>query len=123
MDALDGLEKFVNADGFASYFVRGEARGDGVAELSGAADTFSSQQREHGEGILAARLALLPLLNGPRRLAHIIDGIPKFPEDARIERARAHLILQPDEVGAGFLQLEIHAPESLTGDEKLDANP
>jgi len=38
-------------------------------------------------GILAPRLALLPLLNGPGGLAHIVDGIPEFPEDARIEWA------------------------------------
>ena len=103
MDAVDGLEKFVNAHGFASYFVSGKAGGYGVAELSGAADTFSSQQREHSEGILAPRLALLPLLNGPRGLADVIHGIPEFLEDARIERARAHLILEPDEVGASLL--------------------
>jgi hypothetical protein len=103
MDALDGSDEFINPHGFASYFVSGQARGNGVAELSGAADTFSSQQREHGEWILLPRLALLPLLNGPRRLAHIIHCIPEFAEDARIEWARAHLILQPDQVGAGFL--------------------
>ena len=123
MDALDGLEKFINAHGFAGYFVSVHALVYGVAELSGAADTFSSQQREHGEWILLPRLALLPLLNGPGRLAHVIHGIPEFTEDARIEWARAHLILEPDEVGAGFLQLEIHAPEGLTGDEKLDGDP
>jgi len=27
LDALDGLEKFVNAHGFAGYFVSGQARG------------------------------------------------------------------------------------------------
>jgi hypothetical protein len=103
VDAFNGLEEFINADGFASYFVGGEAGGYGIAELGGAADTFSSQQRKHGEGILVARLAFLPLLNGPGSLAHIIHGIAKFPEDARIERARTHLILEPDQVGAGLL--------------------
>jgi hypothetical protein len=103
VDALDGLEEFIDAHGFAGYFVSGQAGGDGVAELSGAADAFGSQQREHGERILLARLALLPLLNGPGRLAHIIHGIAEFAEDARIEWSRAHLILEPDEVGAGFL--------------------
>ena len=122
MDTLDGSEEFINPHGFASYFVSGQARVDGVAELSGAADALSSQQREHGERILVPRLALLPLLNGPGGLAHIIDGIAEFAEDARIERARAHLVFEPDEVGAGFLQLEILAPEGLTGDEKLDGN-
>ncbi len=103
MDALDGSEEFMNPHGFASYFVSVHALVYGVAELSGAADTFGSQQREHREWILLPRLALLPLLNGPRGLAHIIHGIPEFAEDARVERARAHLILEPDEVGAGFL--------------------
>src|SRR5206468_7080036 len=103
VDALDGSEEFINPHGFADYFVSGHAGVYGVAELSGTADTFSGQQRKHREWILLPRLALLPLLNGPRRLAHIIHGIPEFPENARIERARAHLILQPDEVGAGFL--------------------
>ena len=103
MDALDGSKEFINPHGFAGYIVSGKARVYGVAELSGAADTFSSQQREHREWILFPRLALLPLLNGPGRLAHIIHGIPEFPEDARIEWAGAHLILEPDEVGASFL--------------------
>jgi len=103
VDALDGLEEFMNAYGFASYFVSGQAGVDGVAELSGAADAFGSQQREHGERILVPRLALLPLLNRPGGLADIIDGIAEFAEDARIEGAGAHLILEPDEVGAGFL--------------------
>ena len=103
MDALDGSEEFINPDGFASHFVCGHSRGYGVAELSGAADTFSSQQGEHGVWILTPRLAILPLLNGPRRLAHIIHGIPKFPEDTRIDWAGAHVILQPDKVGAGSL--------------------
>src|SRR6267143_7059551 len=103
VDALDGSEEFVNPHGFADYFVSGQAGVYGVAELSGAADTFSGQQRKHSEWILSPRLALLPLLNGPRRLAHVIHGIPEFREDARIEGARAHLILQSDQVGAGFL--------------------
>jgi len=103
VDPLYGSEEFINAHGFAGYFVSGQAGVYGVAELSGAADTFSSQQWEHSEGILFPRLALLPLLDGPRGLADIIDGIPKFPEDARIEWARAHLIFEPDEVGASFL--------------------
>lgn len=103
MDAFDGLEEFINPHGFASDFVSGHACCYGVTELSGAADPFSSEQREHSEWILMARLALLPFLNGPRGLADIVHGIAEFPEDARIERARAHLILQPDQVGAGFL--------------------
>src|SRR5258708_39533422 len=64
VDAYDGLEEFMNPHGFASYFVSGQAGGNGLAELSGAADTFSSQQGEHSEGILLPRLALLPLFNG-----------------------------------------------------------
>jgi len=103
VDALDGLEEFINPHGFAGYIVSGKARVYGVAKLSGAANTFRSKQREHREWILFPRLALLPLLDGPRGLADIIDGIPKFPEDTRIERAGAHLILEPDEVGAGSL--------------------
>jgi hypothetical protein len=93
MDALDGSEELINPHGFASELVRGRGRGYGVAELSGAADTFSSQQGKHRVGILALRLALLPLLNGPRRLAHIIHRIPEFSEDALIYWARAHVIL------------------------------
>jgi hypothetical protein len=84
VDALDGSEEFINPHGFASYFVCGRVRGYGVAELSGAADSFSSQQGKHRVGILAPRLALLPLLNGPRGLAHIIHRIPELPEDALI---------------------------------------
>ncbi len=103
VDALGCSEEFINPHSFESYFMRGQVRGYGVAELSGAAETFSSQQREHGEWILLPRLALLPLLNGPRRLAHIIHCITEFPEDARIYRAGAHVILEPDKVGAGFL--------------------
>jgi len=78
VDTLDGSEEFINAHGFAGHFVTGKARGYGVAELSGAADTFGSQQREHREWILLPRLALLPLLNGPGGLANIIHGIAKF---------------------------------------------
>jgi len=103
VDALGGSEEFINPHSFASHFMRSQVRGYGVAELSGAAETFSSQQREHGLWILLPRLALLPLLNGPRGLAHIIHCIAEFPEDARIYRAGAHVILQPDEIGAGFL--------------------
>jgi len=103
VDTLDGAQEFVDAHGFASYFVSGYARGYGITKLSGAADTFGGKQRDHSEWILFPRLALLPLLNGPRRLAHVIHGIPEFPEDARIEGARAHVILQPDQVGASFL--------------------
>jgi hypothetical protein len=87
VDALDGLEEFINSHGLASYFMRGGVRGYGVAELSGAADTLSGEQGEHGVWIVAPRLALLPFLNGPRRLAHIIHGIPEFRKDARIYRA------------------------------------
>jgi hypothetical protein len=36
--------------GFAGYFVSGQARVYDVAELSGAADTFSSQQSESRRG-------------------------------------------------------------------------
>jgi hypothetical protein len=93
VDAVDGLEEFINSHGFASYFVRGRVRGYGIAELSGAADTLSSQQWEHRVRVAVPRLALLPLLNGPRRLAHIIHCIPEFREDARIYWARAHVIL------------------------------
>ncbi len=103
VDALDGSEEFINPHGFASYFLCGPVLGYGVAELSGAADTLSSNQGEHRVWIVVPRLALLPLLNGPRRLAHIIHGIPEFPEDALIYWARAHVILKLDEVGAGFL--------------------
>ena len=123
LDALDGSEEFINAHSLAGHFVNGQARVYGITELTGTSDTFRSQQREHRERILLARLALLPFLNGPGRLAHIIHGIPEFPEDARIEWARAHFILEPDEVGAGFLQLEISAPEGFAGDKELDGNP
>src|SRR6266852_5751052 len=37
VDAVDGLEEFINPHGLASYFMRGGVRGYGVAELSGAA--------------------------------------------------------------------------------------
>jgi hypothetical protein len=84
VDALDGSEEFVNPHGFASYFVCGRVRDYGVAELSCAADTLSSQQGEHRVWIVLPRLALLPLLNGPPRLAHIIHCIPEFSEDALI---------------------------------------
>lgn len=103
VDALDGPEKFINPDGFAGHFLHHQARGYGFTELSGAADTFGSQQGKHRVGILAPRLALLPLLDGPRRLADIIHRIPEFAEDALIDWARAHVILDPDQVGAGFL--------------------
>jgi len=93
VDALDGSQEFINPYGFASYLVCGRVLGYGLAELSGAADTFRSQQGEHRVRILLPRLALLPLLNGPRRLAHMIHGIPEFRKDARIYRARAHVIL------------------------------
>src|SRR6266849_6726273 len=87
VDALDGLKEFINSHRFASYFVCSRVRGYGVAKLSGAADTFGSQQGEHRVRIMVPRLALLPLLNGPRGLAHMIHGIPEFGEDARIYRA------------------------------------
>jgi hypothetical protein len=103
VDAIDGLEEFIDPNGFASYFVSCHTRGYGVAELSGAADAFGSQQGEHSEWILVPRLALLPLLNGPGRLTDIVHSIPEFPEDARIVWAGAHFVLEPDEVGAGFL--------------------
>ncbi len=47
VDAHDGSEEFINPHGVASYFVCRRVRGYGVAELSGAADTLSSQQGEH----------------------------------------------------------------------------
>lgn len=47
VDPLDGSQELINPHGFASYFVCGRARGYGVAQLSGAADTFSGQQRQH----------------------------------------------------------------------------
>ena len=69
VDALDDLKEFIYSHGFASYFVCGRVRDYGVAELSGSADTLSRKQREHGVWIVVTQLALLPLLNGPRRLA------------------------------------------------------
>ena len=69
VDALDDLKEFIDSHGFPSYFVCGRVRDYGVAELSGAADGLSRQQREHGMWIVVPQLALLPLLNGPRRLA------------------------------------------------------
>src|SRR5258707_1422831 len=103
VDAGDGSEEFINPHGFASYFVCGRVPGYGVAQLSGTADTLSSNQGEHRMCIVVPRLALLPLLNGPRRLAHIIHFTAEFREDARNYWAGAHVVLQPDEVGAGFL--------------------
>ena len=93
VDALDDLKEFNNSLRFASYFVCGRVRNYRVAELSGAADTLSRQQREHGVWIVVPQLALLPLLNGPRGLAQLIHCIPEFPEDARIYWPRAHVIL------------------------------
>ena len=52
VDALDGLKEFIHSHGFASYFVCGRVRDYAVAELSGAADTLSRQQREHGVWIV-----------------------------------------------------------------------
>ena len=43
VDALDGLEEFINPHGLASYFVCGRVGGYGFAELRGAADTFGCQ--------------------------------------------------------------------------------
>src|SRR5260370_4612998 len=96
VDALGGSEEFINPHSFASHFMRGQVRGYGVAELSGAAETFSSQQREQGLWILLPRLALLPLFNGPRGLAHIIHCFAEFPEVSRFYRARPHVMLQPN---------------------------
>jgi len=93
VDTLNGPEEFINPHGFASYLACGRGRAYGIAELSSAADTFSSQQGKHCLWILVPRLPLLPLLNGPRRFADIIHCIPEFSEDALICWARAHVIL------------------------------
>src|SRR5260370_35812356 len=76
VDAVDGLEELINPHGLASYFMRGGVRGYGVAELRGAADTFSCQLEEHRLGIVLPRLAVLTFLNGPRRLSHMISCSP-----------------------------------------------
>jgi hypothetical protein len=103
VDALDGPEEFLNPHRFASNFVCGRVRGNGVAELSGAANALSGQQGEHRLRILLPRLALLPFLNGPSGLADVVHGIAEFPEDARIDGALAHVVLQLDKVGASLL--------------------
>ena len=67
-------------------------------------------------------LALLPLLNRPGGLAHVIHGVPEFAQNALIDRARAHVILQLNQVRAGFFELEIHAPERFARDKKFNGH-
>src|SRR5579864_5820257 len=87
VNAFDGPEKFLDPHGFPGDLVGIRSRDDRVAQLRGAANAFGGQQGENRLWILAAQLAFLPLLNGPRRLAHIVHRIPKFPEDVRVHRA------------------------------------
>jgi hypothetical protein len=102
VDTLDGLEEFVDSHCFASYFVCVRFGSDGVAELRGAADAFGSQQGEYCLWILVPRLALLPLLNRPGCLSHIIHCIAEFPEDVGIYRGGSHVVFQSNKLRAGF---------------------
>ncbi len=122
MQALDGLKKFSNAHGFAAYFVRSRGGCNGFAELGRAPDAFSGQQRNHRFGILLLRLALLPFLHGPGRLADVVHGVAEILEDARIDRAGTHVVFEPDKFGARFLELEADTPERFARREKFDRN-
>ena len=78
MQILDGPEELVDSYRFAGYLVRCEVRRYRFTELGAAADTLGSQQGEHGLRIVLLQLALLPLLNRPRGLAHVVHCIAEL---------------------------------------------
>lgn len=94
VEALDDCEEFIDPQGFARYVVCGRIRDYRIAELRGTANTLGGQQGKHCLRIMVLRLALLPFLNGPGRFAHVIHGIPELAEDARLDWAVAHVILE-----------------------------
>src|SRR5260370_41183640 len=87
VQALDGSEKLVNTSGFAGYVVGGQVRHYCFAELSGAANALSGEQREHRVRIVMLQLALPPFLNGPRRLAHVIRRVAELCQYAGLYAA------------------------------------
>ncbi len=73
--ALDGPEELINSRGFTGYFVSSQVCGYRLVELSATADALSNEQREHRVGIVVLQLTLLPFLNGPCGLAHVIHRL------------------------------------------------
>src|SRR5690242_1780762 len=120
--ALHREIELLDARGFAGDFVSGEVAGDGVAELGGAAEALGGKQRQDGARIAMLELALLPFLDGPGGLADVVDGVAKLDEDAWLDFASAHGLLELHKLGAGFLELEINAPEGFAGNQELDGN-
>jgi len=119
MDAFNGFEEFADAYCFAPYLLRGGSRADALAKLGGAPDALGGQQWNHRLWILALRLALLPFLNGPSRLAHVIHRVAKLRKHAGINRAGPHVVLDPHQLRTSLLQLEADAPERFAGNEKF----
>src|SRR6185437_2368044 len=72
--------------------------------------------------VLLFRLALLPFLHGPSRFADVVHGIAKFLQYGRINRTRAHVILEPYKFSACFFELKAGAPKSFAGDQKFYRN-
>src|SRR5260221_12377493 len=121
-DLLKGLRKVGNSRGFGVYCLPGRVGGNGVDKLGGTADALSREQGEHRPGIVILELALLPLLNRPGSLTHVIYSVAEVCQDARVYSARANLLFEAEKLGPGFAELKIDAPKSFTGNQKLDGN-
>src|SRR5712664_3490500 len=122
VQALDGSEELVNSRGFAAYSVGGQVRRYCLVELSGPANALNNEQWEHGLRIVLLQLALLPLLNGPCGFAYVIHRVAELSQYARLHAAGFNCLLDLDKLGAGLLELEIHPPKSLVGNQKFDCD-
>lgn len=68
-------------------------------------------------------LALLPFLDGPSGLAHVVHGIAKIHQNAVIDSAVANGLFELKQLTAGFAKLEIHAPKGSLGIQRSMATP
>lgn len=66
-------------------------------------------------------LALLPFLDGPSGLAHVVHDIAKIHQNAVIDSAVANGLFELKQLTAGFAKLEIHAPR-FRSESKIDGH-
>jgi hypothetical protein len=94
LHAVHGVKQLIHAGSFPSDLVVGEIRDDGIAQLCGAPDALTDEQRKQRLRIVTCDLALLPLLNGPGSLAEVIDGVAEIHQDALIDATGADGMLE-----------------------------
>src|SRR5579864_2114135 len=117
---LEGIEKFVDFLGFAGHFSGVDIGDEFVAEVCGAANAVSHEQRNNFAVIPALELKFPQLLNRQGGRAKRVDGVAEFVQQTEVDAFSLERFFKLLQFDTRLFDLKIHAPKAVARSNQLD---